>query len=651
MKIKEIKINNYGILKNKEINFENKLNIIYGENESGKSTLLNYIKNIFYGISKNKNGKDISEYEKYLPWNENEFSGKVKYELDNGETFEVFRDFKKKNPKIFNSNLEEVSGQFNIDKKDGNKFFYEQTKVDEGMFTSTVLSMQQEVKLSKSDQNVLVQRVANLAASGEDNISYKRALDRLNRRQLEEVGTERSQEKPINQVKKRLQNILVDIETIKMQKNSLENLQGKIKEIESEINENEEKNKAILELHKIKNVNEIEKEKIKVKEKINNEKKEKINKLNLEKNELNKKIEINNLNNKKNIKVKQKNNRKINLIFIIFLIIIILFNLINFVFVKNKILNYLLLILIPILLIALFIIKKINNKKYNLNNKNKINNLDEELEKEINKLNAQINLLNDEILEQNKIINEENNKLNINYNLLIGNLINKYNNNEIINLINNLKERKIEDINYYIQKNQEEINNKIIEKNKIDIELENINNNLENLINLEEEKINLEEELKQLENKNNSFNIAKEILQNAYEKMKNNVTPKFTKNLSETINKLSNGKYNKVTVNDEKGLMVELENGEYIPADRLSIGTIDQLYLSLRLSMAEEISDEKMPIILDEAFAYFDDYRLENALKFLIDELKENQIILFTCTKREEEILNKLNIRYNLVEL
>ena len=133
--------------------------------------------------------------------------------------------------------------------------------------------------------------------------------------------------------------------------------------------------------------------------------------------------------------------------------------------------------------------------------------------------------------------------------------------------------------------------------------------------------------------------------------MKNNVTPKFTKNLSETINKISNGKYNKVTVNDEIGLMVELENGEYVSADRLSIGTIDELYLSLRLSMAEEISEETMAIILDEAFAYFDDYRLENALKFLIEELKENQIILFTCTKREEEILDKLNIKYNLVEL
>lgn len=651
MKIKEIKINNYGILKNKKINFENKLNIIYGKNESGKSTLLNYIKNIFYGISKNKNGKNISEYEKYLPWTEEEFSGKIKYELDNGENFEVFRDFKKKNPKIFNSNFEDISGQFNIDKKDGNKFFYDQTKVDEGMFSSTVLSMQQEVKLSKSDQNVLVQKVANLAASGEDTVSYKRALDRLNRGQLEEVGTERSQEKPINKIRKKLEYTLIDIETIKDKKDSLEILQGQIEEIEQEIEKKELKNYAILELHKIKSVNEIEKEKIKVKEEINNEKREKINKLNLEKNELDRKKEINDLNNKKNKKIKQKNNKKINLIFIIFLIIIILFNLINFIFIKNKILNYLLLILIPILLIIFFITKKINNKKYNLNNKNNINNLDEEIENKIINLNTQINILNEEILEQNKIISEENNKLNLNYNLLLENLIKKYNNNEIINLINNLKENSLENINYYIHKNQEEINNKKIEKNKIDIDIENINNNLENLINLEEEKIKLQKELKQLENKNNSFNIAKEVLQIAYEKMKNNVTPKFTKNLSQTINKISNGKYNKVTINDEEGLMVELENGEYITADRLSIGTIDQLYLSLRLSMAEEISEEKMPVILDEAFAYFDDYRLENALKFLVEELEENQIILFTCTKREEEILNRLNIKYNLIEL
>ena len=96
MEIKNIKINNYGTLKQKEINLENNINIIYGKNESGKSTLLNYLKNIFYGISKNKNGKEISDYEKYLPWVGEDFSGKIKYQLNNGNTFEIFRDFNKK---------------------------------------------------------------------------------------------------------------------------------------------------------------------------------------------------------------------------------------------------------------------------------------------------------------------------------------------------------------------------------------------------------------------------------------------------------------------------------------------------------------------------------------------------------------------------
>ena len=57
MKIDELKVNSYGKLKNKDIKFKDGINIIYGENEHGKSTLLNFIVNMFYGTSKNKKGK------------------------------------------------------------------------------------------------------------------------------------------------------------------------------------------------------------------------------------------------------------------------------------------------------------------------------------------------------------------------------------------------------------------------------------------------------------------------------------------------------------------------------------------------------------------------------------------------------------------
>ena len=145
--------------------------------------------------------------------------------------------------------------------------------------------------------------------------------------------------------------------------------------------------------------------------------------------------------------------------------------------------------------------------------------------------------------------------------------------------------------------------------------------------------------------------LAKEILQNCYEEMKHTITPKFTDNLSKNISQITNNKYTNVKFNDEHGLIVETETGEYVSASKLSIGTIEQLYLSLRLSMIEELSDEKLPVILDEAFAYFDDERLENFLTYIYNKYFDRQILIFTCTQREIEILEKNKLKYNLIKL
>lgn len=98
-------------------------------------------------------------------------------------------------------------------------------------------------------------------------------------------------------------------------------------------------------------------------------------------------------------------------------------------------------------------------------------------------------------------------------------------------------------------------------------------------------------------------------------------------------------------------MVTETENGNYVLADRLSVGTIEQMYLSLRLSIIKELSEETIPIFLDEAFAYYDEERLENILKYINNYFNNIQIIIFTCTNREQNMLNKLNINYNLIEL
>ena len=653
MKIKKIKINNYGNLENKEINLENNINIIYGKNESGKSTLLNYIKNIFYGISKNKNGKEISDYEKYKPWGKDDFSGKLKYELDNGEEFEIFRDFNKKNPKIFNKDLEEVSKNFNIVKKDGTQFFFDQTNVDETMFTSTVLSMQNEVKLGKEAQSILVQKLANLAGTGDDKVSFKKVMDKLNKMQVENVGSDRTQGRPINLVKNRLKEIelvLKELHIYQKDKNNIEHKKlsynEKIKKLEDELNLLKEINIILLNKQKAE-------EKIIIKNNYKNEKNNKINELNYEKNNLNNKNKINEKidgNNSKKNNNKNNFNKKINMKkYILILFFILIINLIiyfsNKYFIKNNLLNIFNYFLIPIYLILIFILEK--NKIEKANKENEIEN--EKINNEINLLNKQIELL---IEEKNKIENEikqEENNLDNEIEIELGKIKEKYRTKfDVNNYLDKIENNNITNLIYNIQ---EELNNNKLELQKIKIEEENISNKLDDMANLKEEYDNLKERFDELEEENASINLTKDILTKAYINMRNNVTPKFTENLSKNISVISNNKYLKVGINDEKGLVVENEFGEYISAERLSIGTIDQLYLSLRLSMVDDLSKEKMPIILDEAFAYYDDLRLENILKFLSTQLKDHQLIIFTCTKREEKILNNLSIPYNLVEL
>ncbi len=209
----------------------------------------------------------------------------------------------------------------------------------------------------------------------------------------------------------------------------------------------------------------------------------------------------------------------------------------------------------------------------------------------------------------------------------------------------------LDDMNREIQNLENKLNNKKIELHTLQLDYQNIAPKIENLSDIEEKIVNHKEEMVNLKKLEKSMNLAKQVLENSYDKMKNTVTPKFTDKLSETIAEITKEKYKKVRLTDDMGLVVELENGNYIPASRLSIGTIDQLYLSLRLAMVEELSEEKMPIILDEAFAYYDTERLKNILRYMAERFYGHQMIIFTCTNREKEILEELDLKFNLIEM
>ena len=122
MKIKGIKINGFGNLIDKEYEFSSGINLIKGKNESGKSTLMGFLNSIFFGIQKTRKKDIISDDIRFLPWNTSEFSGFIQYELDNAEVYTVFRDFNAKKVSVLDSNNQDITKKYSIDKEIGSNF-------------------------------------------------------------------------------------------------------------------------------------------------------------------------------------------------------------------------------------------------------------------------------------------------------------------------------------------------------------------------------------------------------------------------------------------------------------------------------------------------------------------------------------------------
>lgn len=623
MKIKNIKINGYGKLEDVEINLGDKINIIKGNNESGKSTLLNFISSSLYGISKNKKGKEISDFDKYKPWNTDAFSGKLEYELDNGDDYEIFRDFKKKTPEIY-KNGKDVTFDYSIDKTKGSEFFTEQTGINEEMFLNTFMSEQEEVKLNKASQTSIIQKLSNMVSTGNENISYKKTIDKINKKQLEEIGSERSSGRPINIVNDKIEDLKEEIDEISRYKDKKYELEQEKQNLSKDFEDEKYVLSLLRNVKTLKEKNSISREKIKI---LDNE----IDGYSEMQNEKNKEIEI--------LKSEKKEKRKSHkLIYIMFILLIAIITVISIV--SNQKLLLILDGIVALIGIIFFIVDRKNKRNArNINKKylEKLTKIEEDINRleDIKKLKfAEVTKIEEEL---ENIEEKENEKI-----------VNEFKDKVDEKQINDILSARYEDIVDLINQKEESLSNYKVSEKKMEIENENIVENLENLVSLEEDLDRLYEEKEELESINEIYNLVKQNLEEAYEEMKSNITPDFILEIQNIISNATNGKYKKCLV-DEDGIKIENESGSYISIDRLSIGTIDMIYLALRLSAAKSISDEKIPIILDEAFAYYDKNRMKNILRYLNNN--NNQVIIFTCTNREIKVLEEEKIEANIINL
>jgi len=88
-----------------------------------------------------------------------------------------------------------------------------------------------------------------------------------------------------------------------------------------------------------------------------------------------------------------------------------------------------------------------------------------------------------------------------------------------------------------------------------------------------------------------------------------------------------------------------------VPISSVSVSTIDQVYLALRIACIEFFwPEESMPLLLDESFAMYDTARITETLTWLAESYP-GQIFLFSAQRREEEILTSCGIKHNTIEL
>ena len=133
---------------------------------------------------------------------------------------------------------------------------------------STVVASQNETKIDNTTQNLLIQKIANISESGEEDVSYKNAINKLDKLLLSEVGTVKSQNRPINISMENLNNYEKELDEIKKYELNKYEIEENNKKINKEIIEEEEKKKIYEKIEKILNKNKIEEEQIKIKKKI-----------------------------------------------------------------------------------------------------------------------------------------------------------------------------------------------------------------------------------------------------------------------------------------------------------------------------------------------------------------------------------------------
>ncbi len=145
-----------------------------------------------------------------------------------------------------------------------------------------------------------------------------------------------------------------------------------------------------------------------------------------------------------------------------------------------------------------------------------------------------------------------------------------------------------------------------------------------------------DENYKQKERKREALELAMQKLSELSKETGQEISARLNKRVSEIVREITGGKYELLRADEDLKITLHTD-GRMIHIEQVSRGTIEQIYFALRMAASELLHEEEYPVLLDDAFVYYDEKRLEHTLRWLKENKK--QVLLFTCQKREGELL------------
>lgn len=633
MIIKEIQLTNFGKFNHKNVSLEPGLNIIYGENEAGKTTLHTFIRGMLFGIEKQRgkaSGRDV--YSKYEPWeNPSNYQGIMRIEND-GTNYRIERNFNREH-RLFRV----------INEDEGIELTEEQIEelfagLDESCYYNTISISQLGSVTDKELEVILKNYAANLGATKSMEIDIKEAFSDLDIQKKKiitenKIGeediikksvkltteqleiTEREQHKIISSIEQKKENVNHLLE----KKKELSALDKK--RLEELAKQNERKDKLYQDA--ISYTNEVEKYSNQL-EQIKNHKKE------LESSLLEKGIDSHETMEALMDKIMNKSNMPVTFVILALAFVgaaigFVVGNL-QFITIKEYYMRPAICMGIAFILFVLAIIRYCFKKKHK---KRKF-----EILKELRLTSDKLEAAKHEEIYVRRQLETKQEALNQTQEIIKQEENTQVSSDDYSDEIKEIEAQE-RTLNDGVSKAQFALEQK--KENEIELEkrIEELKRRLENIKNAKEEIHAIEEAKRNIEE------IANEI--------RSSFGKRLNKQASYYMSKITNGKYDNITIDERLNITINNKKS-LIPSSRLSKGTIEQVYMALRLAAADIIFEkDKKPILLDDAFVMYDNKRMGNTLKFMAESME--QVVLFSCHTREKVMADKLNLEYNFIKL